>query len=111
MTTPHDALCPRADIGYLPNVACWCDEIAKVRADERGRVVERVLLVYGPNASPAVDTPAPKLTATIAAIRDDRLIAQEFPFPAPERAVERSNPPTRRIRTPSDSEPSTEVNR
>lgn len=39
MTTPHDALCPRADIGYLPNVACWCDEIAKVRADERGRVL------------------------------------------------------------------------
>lgn len=45
MTTPHDALCQRADIGYLPNVACWCDEIAKVRADERGRVLREARAV------------------------------------------------------------------
>lgn len=52
--TDHDALCPRADIGYLPNVACWCDEIAKVRRDERGRVLrearEAVVAEVGPGS-------------------------------------------------------------
>lgn len=41
-TTPaqmHDALCPTRTVGHAANTACWCDEIAKVRADERGRVL------------------------------------------------------------------------
>lgn len=79
MTTPHDALCPRADIGYLPNVACWCDEIAKVRADEREAVATRLDAMRpfeGPRAQRVISACAayardPHLAAL------DRLIAQE----------------------------------
>lgn len=46
------------------------DLIARVRADERERAAGRVSRLYGPGTTPAADTPAPKLDAALAAIRE-----------------------------------------
>lgn len=35
----HDSLCPTRMVGHQCNTACWCDEIARVREDERATFV------------------------------------------------------------------------
>lgn len=86
----HEVECPAhdpsecIDRGHFPSVdieynascmyPCICDALranaARVRADERDRAAGRVQSLYGPRTTPAADTPAPKLDAALAAIRE-----------------------------------------
>lgn len=58
-TRTHDPLCPTRVVGHQCNTACWCDEIARVREDERATFVVALatdLTSLADSLSPVGDT-------------------------------------------------------